>query len=176
MRFWLFARSSSGPVAVKSGGGLVIVAVKGAKDPVQARDFDGNSKARIHIVLDDVRRKVRLAEAGDQSQPRSDLKFVIDKYFLKSSGYGGRRGAKVLASRAGNRKDVIKVFALMLGESVHSDLDVISPEVGVEGRLQASIVGGLVHIRDHGHIVRRRRCSWPDCSDRRVKQSAAGLD
>ncbi len=67
-------------------GGLIKLAVECAKNPVQARDFDGDAKAGVHCGFHDVGRKVRLAETGDQSQPGSDLEFVAEKYFLEPSG------------------------------------------------------------------------------------------
>ena len=43
----------------------------------------------------------------------------------------------------------------MLGESVHSHFNVVVLHDGcVQARLRAGIIGGLVHSRDHRHIVR----------------------
>ena len=44
----------------------------------------------------------------------------------------------------------------MLGESIHSHFNIVVLYGGdVQARLRAAIIGGLVHIRDHRHIVRR---------------------
>ena len=123
------------------------------------------------------RGEVRFAKAGDQRQPRGHLKSVADELFDQAAGYRSRGRAVVLTARSAIRKDVIEEVALVLGESVHSHLNVVVLHDGyVQARLRAGIIGGLVHGRDHRHIVRRRRYSWPGCSDRRVKPSAAGLD
>src|SRR5580704_12521520 len=45
--------------------GLVVVAVEGAKYPIQARNFDGYANSRVRRIFNDVCRKVRLAKASD---------------------------------------------------------------------------------------------------------------
>ena len=86
-------------------------AVKAMKDPVQARDSDGDAKARVGRVLHDGRLgspadragvEVRIAKAGDQRQPRGHLKPVADEHFDQAAGYGGRRRAEVLTVRRRN--------------------------------------------------------------------------
>ena len=51
VRLWLVARSSSGPVGGQQRRRLVKHAVKSAKHPVQARNFDGDAEARIGDIL-----------------------------------------------------------------------------------------------------------------------------
>src|ERR1022692_3883238 len=108
------------------------MAVKAMKDPVQARDPDGNTKARICGILDDSRRgsgcgrgEVRFAKTGNQRQPRGHFKSVTDVFFDQPAGYRSRGRAEVLTGRAAIRKNVIKVVALVLGEPVHSHLNVV---------------------------------------------------
>src|ERR1035438_4255365 len=106
--------------------------VKSMKDPVQARDPNGNTKARVGRVLDDSglssgsgSGEVRFAKAGDQRQPRGHFKSVADVFFDQSAGYSSRGRAEVLTVRCAICKNVIKVVALVLGESVHSHLNVV---------------------------------------------------
>ncbi len=42
------------------------------------------------------------------------------------------------------RELVIEEVVLVLGESVHADLNIVSPDVFVQSRLQAPVIGGLI--------------------------------
>ena len=102
---------------------------------------------------------MRLAEARDHGQPRGNLESIADKRFSEPAGYGSLRGRNVLARRiarrSANRKNVIKEVALVLSESVHSRLNAVFPNGCAYSCLQTGVIGCLLHIRDHRHIVRR---------------------
>ena len=49
----------------QQGRRLIEVAPEAVKDPVQTGHADGDTVPRIDVVLDNVRREVRMAEAGD---------------------------------------------------------------------------------------------------------------
>ena len=94
------------------------------------------------------------AKAGDQGQPGSGFEPVADELFYHASGHGCPRGAVVLATRPAVCKNVIKVVTLVLGETIDANFKVVFANRGVQRRLQAGIIGGLVHSGDHRHIVR----------------------
>src|SRR5580704_6557377 len=142
---------------------LIKITIEGSKYPIQMRDFDGDADARIRCILDDLRLsadtgrvEVRLAEAGDDGQPRSHFETVAEKGFGHTTGHRSRGRTKVLAARAAaSRKNVIEVIVLALRETVDAGFEIIFPECRVQCRLHAAIIRGLVHVCDHGHVVWR---------------------
>ncbi len=58
---------------------LVVVSVEGTEHPVKARKRQGRSKAGADGVFRDDSGEMGGAHAGNQSEPRGDLKLVVDK-------------------------------------------------------------------------------------------------
>ena len=122
------------------------------KDPIQARNFEGDAEARFHGVLHNVSGEMRLTNAGDKCEPGRNLEFVTDEGFLKACGYrsvGGRNIGSTV------RKYITEEIMLVLGEAVYSGLNIIPPYRCVERSLQTRVIGGLNGVGDDRDVSQR---------------------
>src|SRR5437588_12329512 len=61
---------------------LIVTVVAGAQHPVQTRNTESNSHARIHGVLADAAREMREPDSAIQGKPRVEFVLILKKHRL----------------------------------------------------------------------------------------------
>ena len=145
-------RRDAGTASRRQGRGLVVVAVEAAKHPVQVRDSQGTPQARVACMLRYGGVELRFTQPGNQSEPGSYLEFVVDEFRHYAAIHTDRRGRNIGRTVG---KIIIEVAVLVLTKAVKAGLQVVLPEVLVEGDLGPRVVGVLIDGRDDRIIV------WP---------------
>src|SRR6266851_1742451 len=141
---------------------LIVVAVKRAESPAQARNRDCGPEARADRVFRDAAaRKMRGAEAGGEGQPGERFEFVVEEEGCQTAGSGLRigerwtstiRGIGIAVSRA--IEENAQTLIVILMESVKANLEIVPVEVCGKACLTPRIGRRVTVGRGGGVVVR----------------------